>query len=88
VSIPYTNGPIAVTAAFTVIPHCLVPNLRGKTLVAAEGSIISHGCSVGRITRHASRTVKKRHVSRQNPNPGTELTQGGKVNLVVSKGRR
>ena len=88
VSIPHTNGAIAVTATFTVIPHCLVPNLWGKSLAAAERSIVSHDCSVGRITHHASRTVKKRRVTSQKPYPDTELTPGGKVNLVVSKGRR
>jgi hypothetical protein len=76
----------AVTANFTLVSHCVVPKVKGKTLAAAELSIRSRDCSVGWVKHVPSRTVKKGHVLSQKPTPETQLTLGANVNLVVSKG--
>jgi beta-lactam-binding protein with PASTA domain len=84
-----TNADTTVTATFSLIPtKCVVPKVKGKTLSAAKRAIKAHHCSAGRVTRAASRTVKKGHVISQKPKPGSRLKHGAKVNLVVSKGRR
>jgi hypothetical protein len=70
------------------LPLCVVPKLKGKTLVAARRSIKSHACSVGRIKHAASQTIKKGRVISQKPKPRLRLQHGARVNLVVSEGRR
>jgi len=66
---------------------CRVPHVRGKTLPAAQRTIARANCRVGK-TRHAySNTVRRGRVLSAKPRPGTVL-YGGKVNLVVSRGRR
>jgi PASTA domain len=66
---------------------CVVPRLKGRSLSAAERSLASHGCSVGRIERVASRRIERDHVISQNPRPGRRLAPGAKVSLVVSNGK-
>jgi beta-lactam-binding protein with PASTA domain len=65
---------------------CVVPNVKGMTLAAAERRIKSQDCSIGRITRDASRTVREQHVIAQKPKAGAQLKYQAKVNLLVSKG--
>ncbi len=68
-------------------PPCLVPKVKGETLSAAKRSIKAHACSVGKVKRARSRTVKKGHVISQMPKSGTRLDPGARINLVVSRGR-
>ncbi|HEU5065432.1 MAG TPA: PASTA domain-containing protein, partial [Gaiellaceae bacterium] len=67
---------------------CAVPNVRGKTLPAAKGAMLRADCRVGRIRRAYSKTAKKGRVISQKPKPSTVLPKRGKVDLVVSRGRR
>jgi beta-lactam-binding protein with PASTA domain len=60
----------------------------GKTLAKAKASLRSHHCRSGKITRRASSARLKNHVLAQRPHAGRRLANGGKVNLVVGKGRR
>jgi alpha-tubulin suppressor-like RCC1 family protein len=84
-----TNSATSVTATFTLKPKpCVVPKVKGKSLSAAKRAIKAHNCSVGKIKRATSSTVKKGRVISQKPRPGRRLRHGAKVNLVVSKGRR
>jgi beta-lactam-binding protein with PASTA domain len=62
--------------------------VRGKTLSAARGKIKAAHCRVGKVTRAYSKTVRKGRVVSQKPKPKTKLASGGKVNLVVSRGRK
>jgi hypothetical protein len=77
-----------VTATFILLPKCVVPRLKGKTLKAAEHAIRTHNCTVGKIKHAASRTIKRGYVISQRPKPGRRLKHRAKVTLVVSKGRR
>jgi PASTA domain/Divergent InlB B-repeat domain len=77
-----------VTANFTQLPACVVPNVKGKRSKAAEGAIRAHNCAVGKVKRADSRKVEKGRVVSQKPGSGRRLKHGAKVSLVVSQGRR
>ena len=79
-----TNADVAVTAKFVPRP-CVVPNLVGKTLAAANAAIKKALCSVGTVTTTASGKPKGVVVA-QKPKHGKRLKQHAKVSLVVSKG--
>ncbi len=66
---------------------CTVQNVKGKTLLAAKRTIARANCRVGKI-RRAYSDFKRGRVISQKPRPGTVLPGGGKVNLVVSRGRK
>jgi beta-lactam-binding protein with PASTA domain len=67
---------------------CTVQNVQGETLPAAKRTIARAACLVGKVTRSASKTVKRGRVISQKPKPGTVLPNGGKVDLLVSRGRK
>jgi beta-lactam-binding protein with PASTA domain len=64
-----------------------VPGVKGKLLRIARARINAAHCSVGAI--RTARSKKKRGlVIAQHPAAGKTLPRGGRVNLVVSRGRR
>jgi eukaryotic-like serine/threonine-protein kinase len=67
---------------------CTAPNVKGKTLPAARKAIARANCGVGKIRRAYSKNVKKGRVISEKPRPGTTLPTGGKVDLVLSRGRK
>jgi uncharacterized delta-60 repeat protein len=67
---------------------CVVPKAKGKTLVAAKRAIVKAHCSVGKVTRAFSATVKNGRVISQRPKPGAKLAAGSRVTLKVSKGQK
>jgi len=79
------GGAAGITNAPTV---CTVPGIVGMTLPGAKRAIVRADCRVGKIRRGYSRSVKRDRVISQKPKPGTVLPNGGRVNLVVSRGRR
>lgn len=76
-----------VTATFTLLPKCLVPKLRRKTVQAAKRAIRTHNCTLGKIKHAGSPTIKKGRVISQKPKAGRQLRHGARVDLVISKGR-
>jgi hypothetical protein len=80
-----TSDDATVDAKF-VLRQCNVPNVKGKTLKAAVHALRRAYCSVGRVTRVASATVKKGRVVSQKPKRGKRLKPHAKVGLLVSKG--
>ena len=66
---------------------CTVQNVGRKTLPAAKRTIARANCRVGKVRRAYSR-IKKGRVISQKPKFGAVLRGGGKVNLVVSRGRK
>lgn len=68
--------------------RCIVPNVRGKPLRVARSDIRRASCSVGRVTTRPSARIATGRVASQSPRPGTRLRVRGKINLVVSSGRR
>jgi hypothetical protein len=66
---------------------CDVQDLFQKNLRGARATIASGGCRLGRVTWGHSR-VKRGHVMAQRPKFGAVLRDGGRVNIVLSLGRR
>ena len=66
---------------------CTVQNVRGKALPKARRTITRGGCRVGKM-RHAYSVYPRGRVVSQKPKPGTVLPNRGKVQLVVSRGRK
>ncbi len=88
-TLAYPRGVFGGAASITNTPAvCNVPNVRGKTLPGANRAIGRAHCRVGKIRRPYSRSVKRGRVISEKPKPGTVLPKGGKVKLVVSRGRR
>ena len=67
---------------------CVVPNVKGKTLPAAKRTMARADCRVGRIRRGYSKSINRGRVLSQKPGSGAVLPNRGKVNLVVSRGRK
>jgi Glucodextranase, domain B/PASTA domain len=75
------------TVNVTYRPHrCTVPGLKGKPLAAARTALKKHFCSVGRVTRRRSTTVRSGRVISSSPNTGHAGHAGLRVRLVVSRG--
>lgn len=69
-------------------PQCKVPNVRGKRLARAKSILARANCRAGAIRKVASSKALKGRVIRQKPAPGTRLSNGGRVNLVLGQGGR
>ncbi|MHB8468670.1 MAG: YncE family protein [Gaiellaceae bacterium] len=77
---PIPNSPTAPAAR-----RCVVPNVKGKTLAAAEQALAARRCTTGTIGRGHSPKLKKGRVISQRPVAGTTLPAGGKVGLVINR---
>lgn len=62
-----------------------VPELTDRTLDRAKEKIQEAGLAVGTVTEETS-TVEKGYVISSDPKAGTQVEEGTKINLVVSKG--
>jgi beta-lactam-binding protein with PASTA domain len=62
--------------------------ITGLTLVSARAAIVKKACTVGRVRRVYSRTVKVGRAISQYPRRGTTLSHGAPVDVVVSRGHR
>jgi hypothetical protein len=67
---------------------CTVQDARGRMLTGAKRTIARAKCRVAQVRRAYSKMVKRDRVISQTPKPGTVLPKGGKVNLLVSRGRK
>jgi hypothetical protein len=81
------EGANAVSVLVNTTVSCKVPRVTKKALPAAKRAIARAHCRVGTIRRTSSR-IKRGRVMSQKPKPGTVLPAGGRVNLVVSRGRK
>jgi subtilisin family serine protease len=68
--------------------RCVVPNVKGKTIVQARRLLSSRRCALGRVTRAYSAKVKRGKILKQSRRPGVRLARGTRINVVVSRGRR
>jgi hypothetical protein len=80
------EGANAVSVLVNTTVSCKVPRVTKKTLPAAKRAIARSHCRVGTMRRTSSR-IKRGRVVSQKPKPGTVMPAGGRVNLVVSRGR-
>jgi hypothetical protein len=74
-------------ATFRTQFQCIVPAVKRKSLRAAKRALRRAHCAPGRVRRVRSR-VRRGLVISQRPHPGARLREGGRVNLVVSLGRK
>ncbi|MGD0273796.1 MAG: PASTA domain-containing protein [Gaiellaceae bacterium] len=88
ISVIQDGTPTTTTTTKPPSQACVVPKVRGKTLAAAKKMINKAKCSLGKVTRKYHAKIKKGCVISQAPAPGKRLAKGGKVNLVVSRGKR
>jgi beta-lactam-binding protein with PASTA domain len=65
-----------------------VPKVVGRTLTGARHTLVAAHCRLGRVSSAFSRVRRKGRVLSQRPKPHTKLPSGGRVRVVVSKGRR
>jgi hypothetical protein len=82
------NGANSVSVLVNATGRCVVPQLRFSLLRSAKRAIRRANCSVGAIRSAYSKATPRGHVISTTPKPGTVLPKGGKVNLIVSRGRR
>jgi uncharacterized delta-60 repeat protein len=68
--------------------NCIVPGLRRKTVPKATAMLKNSYCSLGPVSKRSSRSVTRGRVVSTAPQRGTRLPDGGRVNLVVSSGKR
>jgi hypothetical protein len=68
--------------------RCVVPNVIRQLLPTARRRIRRAHCRVGTVRYSRSATRLKNRIVAEKPRPRTRLRAGGKVNLVVGRGRR
>jgi eukaryotic-like serine/threonine-protein kinase len=71
-----------------VVVHCVVPNVKAKTVGTARTALTRRRCRLGRVTRSYSAKVRLGRIIAQSRRPGARLPRGTKVNVVVSRGKR
>jgi FG-GAP-like repeat/FG-GAP repeat len=67
---------------------CTVQDVKGETLAAAKRTIARAYCRLGKVRGAYSKWFRKGRVISETPKPLAVLGKGGKVNLVVSRGRK
>jgi hypothetical protein len=67
---------------------CNVQRITGMTLATAKSKLGRANCRVGKISRAYSKRVRRGRIVSQKPKFGAVLRGGGKVSLIVSKGRK
>jgi uncharacterized delta-60 repeat protein len=75
-------------ARYVVAVPCVVPDVRGKRLAAARAALVRSRCTLGRVRRTRSTTVKRGRVISQRPRAGARLKEFAKVSIFVSRGKR
>jgi hypothetical protein len=86
-SIGAISGRASVKVA-AQLPPCIVPRLRGRTLLAARRAVKRRHCVLGRVRRAYSPVIRRGRVLSQRPAPGVRRPHGTKVNLTISRGPR
>jgi hypothetical protein len=77
-----------VTAEFSLVAQCVVPNLQGRTVKTARHLLGLRHCTVGKVEHATSRKIRKGRVISQKPSSGSRLKHGARVGVLVSTGRR
>jgi protein MpaA len=76
----------SVTATFD--EACVVPDVTGEALQAAERAVETGNCRVGKVTHVFTGKVRKGYVIAQRPKAHSRLESGAEVALIVSEGTR
>jgi hypothetical protein len=90
-AVPMVNGRNSYAYLSLLINRpglCNVQNVLGMTVTAAKHSLARINCRIGTVRRAYSRRTQTGRVTLQKPTFGAVLPRGGRVNLVVGRGRR
>jgi hypothetical protein len=82
------NGANSVSVLVNATGRCVVPQLRYTPLRPAKRAITRANCRVGALRSVYSKVIPRGRVISTTPRAGAVLPKGGKVNLVVSRGRK
>jgi hypothetical protein len=82
------NGNNTISVSVNTPGLCTVQNVKGVGLQTAKRKLARANCLVAKVKRSYSKTVKRGRVISQKPQFGAVLPGRGKVDLVVSRGRR
>jgi hypothetical protein len=82
------NGASALSLLINTPGLCNVQNVSRMTLSAANHTLSQINCRVGKVSHAYSKWIKRGRVIAQKPGFGAVLRKGGKVDLVVSRGRK
>jgi hypothetical protein len=82
------DGDRTATAVFVPNPPCVVPALKGRTLAGARRALTAAHCRLAAVKRAYSPRVRPGRVVSQAPTAGAKLRNGGRVSVVISRGRR
>lgn len=80
------SGGMIALARYLAPYSCTVPNVKRFSLEAAKRALLRAHCSLGRVMRAFSTTVRKGRVISQRPRRGARLPEHTRVRVVVSKG--
>jgi serine/threonine-protein kinase len=80
-------GAVAAAAVYVVVPKpTSVPDLRGDTLEEAKSALTREGLMIGNINHQFHDVAAEGAVFGTDPDPGTSVKEGVKIDLLVSKG--
>lgn len=81
-------GPAAPVSPLTApaTASCHTVSLAGIPLTVAKTVIPTLNCSVGKVTKKASKKVRKGYVLFTSPGPGKTLAAGSAISFVISSG--
>jgi hypothetical protein len=82
------NGATDLSLLINSPGRCNVQNVLGMTLPAAKHTLSRINCRVGKVGHAYSKSIKRGRVISEKPGFGAVLRKGGKVDLVVSRGRK
>jgi hypothetical protein len=90
---PPASPPLPLTSAALTGPflsgeepterRCLVPNLRGRLLVAAKRRAGRSGCRVGQVRKLSDATARTGRVVRQRPRAGHSAPAGARITVTL-----
>jgi hypothetical protein len=82
------NGSTYLSLLINTPGLCNVENVVGMTLPAAKRTLARIRCRVGKVSHAYSKGMKRGRIFSTKPWFGAVLPKGGKVNLVISLGRK
>jgi serine/threonine-protein kinase len=80
------GGTVATQSSSTSQGVSVVPDVREKKLEEVEEILRASGLQLGRVVEASHDRIPQGYVISQNPPPQSKVSQGEKINLLVSKG--
>jgi hypothetical protein len=81
------SGHTAIRRSVPLV-ECVVPSLRGKTLVAAERTLQLRHCALGRVRGAYTHRASRGRVAFQSAPAGEHRGRNAQIDVTVSRGRR